>query len=112
MKWYKHVSDSLDDPFIQDLLDEFNSDGYLVFFGILEIMAREFKAESPGKVEVSCRFCQRKLRLSWKKINKILDFCSKNDRIYAETNGSRVSLNCPKLKEMCDNWTSRKLQKT
>ena len=36
MKWFKHVSDSLDDPLIYDLMTEFGSDGYLVFFGVLE----------------------------------------------------------------------------
>ena len=45
MKWFKHISDSLDDPFIFELLDLFGADGYLVFFGVLEIYSREFKPE-------------------------------------------------------------------
>jgi len=109
MKWFKHISDSLDDPFIQDLMDEFGSDGYLVYFGILEILSREFTDKSPGKVEVSHRFCTRKLRLSWHKISTILLFCQKEGKVFVEDNGRKITINCPKFKDMCDNWTKRKL---
>lgn len=109
MKWFKHISVSLDDPFIQDLMDEFGSDGYLVFFGILEMMSREFDIESPGKVTLPLRFCRRKLRLSWRKISTILAFCHKEGRILVSENGNKVTLNCPKLKDLCDNWTKRQL---
>ena len=40
MKWFKHISDSLDDPFIFDLMTEFKSDGYVVFFGVIEIYSK------------------------------------------------------------------------
>ncbi len=110
MKWFKHITDSLDDPFIQDLMDEFGSDGYLVFFGILEMMGREFDPKSPGKVTLPRRFCRRKLRLSWQKISTILEFCEQNNRFFVEDNGRQVTINCPKLKDLTDNWTKRLLR--
>jgi len=110
MKWLKHISDSLDDPFIQDLIDEFKSDGYLVFFGILEMMAREFDIENPGKVTLSHNFIRRKLRLSWHKISTILQVCDSEGRILVSDNGHKTTLNCPKLKELCDDWTQRQLR--
>jgi len=109
MKWFKHISDSLDDPFISDLIDEFGSDGYIVFFGTLEMLSREFDVKSPGKVTVSRNYFRRKVRLSWHKCSTILKFCEKNNRIFASENGSNVTLNCPKLEEMLDDWTKRKL---
>ena len=110
IKWFKHISDSLDDPFIQDLIDEFGSDGYLVFFGTLEIISREFNIKSPGIVEVSRRYFTRKVRLSWHKCSTILKFCENEERFFVKENGRRIEINCPKLKDLCDNWTSRLLQ--
>lgn len=61
MKWFKHISDSLDDPFIFDIVNQFGGDGYLVFFGILEIYAREFKPELGWKLNVSRGYLRKKL---------------------------------------------------
>jgi len=72
MKWYKHISDSLDDPFIFDLMSEFRSDGYVVFFGILEIYSREFSPENQWKLVVSLSYLHQKLRVSPSKVKKIL----------------------------------------
>ena len=110
MKWFKHISDSLDDPFISDLLDEFGSDGYLVFFGILEIISREFNIKTPGKVEVSHNYLRRKLRLSWHKVSTILNFCEKKGKFFVSDNERQIVINCPKYKHMLDDWTFRKLR--
>jgi hypothetical protein len=110
MKWFKHISDSLDDPFIADLINEFHGDGYLAFFGILEMMSREFDVETPGKVSLSYKYIQHKLRIRRNKLNRILEFCQRNERILYESNGKYVYLNCPKLKEMCDEFTQKLLK--
>ncbi len=110
MKWFKHISDSLDDPFISDLIDEFGSDGYLVFFGILEMMSREFDTKNPGKVTLSHHFIRRKLRLSWHKVSTILKYCEKEGRFFVNDSGGKININCPKLKEYCDDWTNRVLR--
>ncbi|MCK5605369.1 hypothetical protein KAR91_25990 [Candidatus Pacearchaeota archaeon] len=110
MKWFKHISVSLDDPFIQDLMDEFGSDGYLVFFGTLEMMSREFNTESPGIVTLPHNFIRRKLRLSWHKISTIYRFCEKEGRFFVTDNGRKITINCPKLKDLCDDWTKKLLR--
>jgi len=61
LKWFKHISDSLDDPFIFNLLEMFGGDGYLVFFGVLEIYSREFKPEPGWKLNVSRGYLRQKL---------------------------------------------------
>ncbi len=48
MKWYKHLSGSLNNSFTFDLVEKFGGDGYMVFFGTLEIMADEFDIHNPG----------------------------------------------------------------
>ena len=60
MKWFKHISDSLDDPFIFDLLDQFGADGYLIFFGVLEIYSREFKPEAGWQLCVTRSYLKKK----------------------------------------------------
>lgn len=106
MKWYKHISDSLDDPFIFDLMTEFGSDAYVVFFGVLEIYSREFSAEKNWKLVVSLTFFHQKLRISPKKIKKIL---SKIHKWETEFDENKVSVFIPKFTELLDEWTARKL---
>jgi hypothetical protein len=77
IKWFKHVSDSLDDPFIVELLDEFGAEAYLVFFGIIEIYSREFSPENQWKLDVTLPFFHRKLHTSPSKIKKILSKITK-----------------------------------
>ena len=46
MKWFKHLTGSLKDPMVSDAITEFGGDGYLVFFGILDMMAEDFNVDS------------------------------------------------------------------
>ena len=110
MKWFKHITDSLDDPFIFDLVSHFKGDGYMVFFGTLEIMSREFNIETPGICEISLKFLAKKLQLSVRFITKVLDFCAKNERIFYSIKNDRITLNCPKLIKMCDEFTQKALK--
>ena len=110
MKWFKHISDSLDDPFIFDLVNNYGGNGYLVFFGTIEIMAREFNADSPESCKVSLKFLSQKLQLSVRFILKVLDFCSENNRIFYKLDGLLIGLNCPKLIKLCDEFTQKTLK--
>lgn len=106
MKWFKHISDSLDDPFIFDLMTEFKSDGYVVFFGIIEIYSREFLKENDWKLVISLSFLHQKLRISPSKIKNIL---LKIDKWKVSFEGSQVSIFIPKFTELMDEWTMRKI---
>ncbi len=111
MKWFKHITTSLDDPFIFELIDKYGSDGYTVYFGTIEIMAREFDIENPGKCRISAKYLRKKLQLSVKKVSKILNFCSEKEKIYVKFEKSNILLNCPKLKEMTDEYTQKMVKK-
>ena len=115
MKWYKHISDSLDDPFICDLMDDFGPSAYLVFFGVLEIYARENKIisksntnpkENDHNLIVSWSYLHHKLKISSQKIKKILSKITKWKII---DNGEQVSIYIPKFEELMDEWSTRKL---
>ena len=118
MKYFLHISTSLDDPFISDLVDKFRSDGYLAFFGILEIMSREFDVKAPGFLDVSLKVLRKKLRFSAPKVRKFLNIFQEKQRIFLQkewvdpvTGYTFFRLYCPKLKDLCDNYTQRMLGK-
>ena len=109
MKWFKHISDSLDDPFIYELMDEFGSDGYVVFFGIIEIYSREFRTENGWKLETIPSYFHKKLLISPKKIKKIL---SKIHKWEVEITDEKISIFIPKFKELMDESTMKKLRES
>lgn len=109
MKWYKHVSDSLDDPFIFELMDEFGADGYLVFFGTLEIYSREFSLKDDWKLSITWSYLHQKLRISRTKLQKILSKIYKWEVSFTNTH---LIIFIPKFKELIDNWTLRQIPKT
>jgi hypothetical protein len=47
VKWYKHMSNMIDDPKIRRLVKKFGSDGYAVYNVIIERIVRRLETESP-----------------------------------------------------------------
>ena len=115
MKWIKHITDSADDPDIDDAITLFGSDGYYVFFRTLEVMGREFDVKKSGQNVFSATFFYKKFRLPAKKVDKVLAFYSKRKRIiFEKLDGDElpsVHLNCPKLGELCDEYTRKELKR-
>ena len=110
MKWYKHISDSLDDPFIFDLLDRFGSDGYLVFFGVLEIYSREFKTEVGWNLSVTQAYLKQKLhKRQGTLVENILKHISNSGKWNVSFDSGKVIVFIPKFTELMDEWTQRKL---
>lgn len=110
MKWFKHISDSLDDPFIFDLMTEFGSDGYVVFFGIIEIYSREFKTEVGWNLSITRSYLKQKLRKRQDTlIVKSLEHIKNSGKWEVEFNGEQVTIFIPKFRELLDEWTLRKL---
>ena len=108
MKWFKHITDSLDDPFIEELLHKFGAKGYLVFFGTIEIVARECR-ELDSFVKLPWRFCHRKVKLSRNSYETILNFCATSGRFEIKRDGDNFLIRIPKLAELKDNYTQDKL---
>jgi hypothetical protein len=109
MKWFKHITDSLDDPFIFELMEQFGSDGYLTFFGVVEIYAREFQTENDWKLTVSWNYLHKKLLVSSQKLKKILSKIHKWDINYTDTH---VTIFIPKFKQLLDESTLKKLRES
>ena len=113
MQWYKHSCGKGKDPDIEDAISLFGVDAYYVFYRTLEIMGMEFDVNTPGENSFSITFFKSMFRMKWKTIVKILEFFSERKRILFEfSNNDRmqqISLKCPKLKSLCDEYTRKQL---
>ena len=78
-------------------------------------MSREFNVENPGKSTFSIGFIRKKFHISSKKVVKILKYYDKKKRIFiTETDLDglpAISLYCPKLQELTDEYTQKLLTK-
>jgi hypothetical protein len=118
MKWYKHGAQSLNDAVISEAIAEFGGDGYLAFFGTLELMADEFDIFNPGIMSFSWRFLRKNLQLSRQKLTEIYSYFDEK----AKENQSKdkgflvlfaddgVTINCKKLAKLCDTHTQKLLR--
>jgi len=111
MKWFKHLSGSLNNSDIFEAIEKFGSDGYLVFFGTLELIADEFDPNNPGIYQISTKKLTKNLQLSRQKVIKILKYFHEKKRILIEEQGNYLLLNCPRLAELSDEYTKRQLKK-
>ena len=117
MKWYKHFTDSLSDPFIEELMDNFSHAGYVAWFGLIEIICKENGNKLTGKLEISPTYLKRKLRISSAKLRQIFNFCSTEGKLLFDFSQEKWSFDFPKVAEIKDNYikdlqvTSKKLSK-
>lgn len=105
MKWFKHMTDSLDDPFIHDLMDEFGATGYLAFFGLIEIIGKENGHNVTGKLSVSPTYLRRKLRTSQGKLRQVYDFCQTFGKLSVRFSEKLWEFEFIKMAEIKDNYT-------
>lgn len=108
MKWFKHKTGSHDDPDISDAWDLFGEFGYVGFFVILEIYGEEYShRDSEEFITISKTFLRRKLRKSWTKVELLLNFYSKTERVLSKNSGERIMLKIPNYIELASNWSKR-----
>jgi len=111
LRWFKHKNESLNDPDISDLIDEFGGDGYMVFFGTLELISRNWKQSVDGKVTFSIKFLRKNFRISSQRLHNIFTFQKFYKRICSEFSEKEVTLFCPDFVDLLDNWSDREVKK-
>lgn len=111
MDWFKHKTGSLDDPDFSAIIDKFGSDGYMMFFGLLEIYGREYSnIDSDNFLSIRLAFVARKLRKSSAKVQKFLNFCGKSiskPRFEYRIDGDILVYKAPDFIQLSSNWTIR-----
>ncbi len=105
MKWFKHMTDSLDDPFIQSLLDKYSHAGYVAWFGLIEIICKENGANLTGNLKISPTFLKRKLRISEAKLRQVFNYCSTFGKLSVDFQKEMWVFSFPKILEIKDNYS-------
>lgn len=111
MKWFCHQTDSLDDDFIQDLIEHHGLEGYGFYFAIIEKIARLWEGEGIPVIRIRPRTIESELRLSPEIARRMLEFCADSGKlifIHEEGNGKFWNIQCPKLEDYADEYIKRK----
>ena len=92
-------------------MDRYGSEGYLVFFGILEIYSREFKPEPNWKLSITRAYLKQKLHKRQDTLPvKILKHIQKSGKWEVLFEYDQLTIFIPKFHEMVDEWMGRKLR--
>jgi hypothetical protein len=105
VKWFKHYSDALDDPFVQGLMDEFEHQGYVAWFGLIEIVSKENGKNLTGKLSISPQYLRRKFRVSPSKLRQIYHYCATFGKLSVNFSEKKWEFDFPKVLELKDNYT-------
>jgi hypothetical protein len=112
MEWFKHSTGSHEDPDISDAWDTFGDAGPVVFWTILEVFGVEYSHLKDGWLTLSVPYFERKLRRKYKKVEKILEFYEKRERILFQKSDLEISITIPKFIKIASNWTVRPKEET
>lgn len=111
MKWFKHLTGSLDDPFIYELMDQFGSFGYVCFFRILEVYSNEFRTDPNWKLKVTRSYLKSKLH---KRQDKLVLNCLKvianSGKWEIDIDDKYVTIYINKFRRLLDDSTLRKIR--
>jgi len=99
---------------VYDLIANFKGDGYLVFFGLLDLMSKDFDINNPGTNTFSIKYVTKNLQVSRRFLTKVLDFIGKHPKekgkIFYTIEGTNITVKCKRLKNLCDTWTQKQLR--
>lgn len=102
------MTDDLDDPFVQGLIEEFGGDGYLVYFGTVSLLCRQQTKENlTGNFEFSVSFLRKKFQVSAKKLAKIYQFSETFRKLSCHFSEKKVQVSIPKILDIADDWTKK-----
>jgi hypothetical protein len=115
MKWFKHLVDSGSDPDLQEAVYLFGPEAYYIFFRTLEILAREYKDETPGENTFLYETYRKNYQVSSRKLLETLEFFHEKNRIlmkvFKEKKYLYIKLKCPKLVELTEQTSTKRVQK-
>jgi hypothetical protein len=109
----------LNDPLIFEAIEEFGGDGYMIFFGILELLADDFNIHDPGVSRISIKKLSKNFQISARKLTNILHFFDKKAKnsekkvqsFHVDFDGRHVIIRCHKFRKLCDEYTRVKMSK-
>ena len=97
------------DPDIFSIREKFGNDGYVVFFGCLEFITRNYNQQNQDKsFTFPEKLLRKTFRISAQKFRNILTFKPFSERILSKIDGNTITLTCPKLEDMIEGYGRQK----
>jgi hypothetical protein len=112
IRWFKHISTSRNDPAIRLLLANFGFEGYGLYWTILEIIAENLDCRNITSATMTAKQWCNSVKISPKKFQKILLFCSENFGFIVKNNAKLITINCPKLLKYRDEYSRKQGRKS
>jgi len=104
MRWFKHDALAHNDEKIRELIHEFGVEGYGVYMIVLELVAEKIDQDLSPLITVSDQVLREKMRVSRKKLVKILSFFDQKAMAFSKFHGKYWDISCPNLLSRLDNW--------
>lgn len=107
MKWFKHFSDAHDDEIMDQMIERFGVESYGVWWIILERIAYQMGDSNKTSVTYPAKTWRKVTKISPQKLKKVVSFLQENKKLFLETSEDLITIDCPKLLEIRDEWTKR-----
>lgn len=115
MKWIQHHSNAGRDEVISGLRDRFGTEGYGVWWLIVETIAEQIHNDPRDSADYSLKKWREITGISVKKLQKILSFLEKHGKILVENSEKDgivgLKIRMPKVLEIADEYTKKHLSK-
>jgi DNA-directed RNA polymerase subunit M/transcription elongation factor TFIIS len=102
MKWFKHLTNAMDDLFVKDIERKFGDSGYAFWFKTLELIGNHGEK---GLVTISWSNYLEKLHKRRTQVELMLDFCSTSGKLLVTKKENELIIECKKFAEYSDNYT-------
>lgn len=108
MKWFKHMTGSMDDEKLSAVIDELGIEGYGFYWGLLEIVADKLDASNDTTCQFSAQKWGKFFRFSAKKFQKFAQILAENHLISLENSENFIKIDIPNLLKYRDNYQKNK----
>ena len=104
IRWFKHISTARNDPSMRMLIAEFGYEGYGIYWTVLEKIAENLNSQNGTSATMTAKQWANSGKISSKKLQKIIEFCAKNEMFSIEIAQKYITINCPKLLKYRDEY--------
>ena len=96
--------------FVRRLVEQYKGTGYMIYFGILELMGSNFRPETPGVLRTNWTQIQYIFRVQRKTVKKVLKYIENEGKFRVYEEGDTIVITCPKFAELADRYAKRVLR--
>lgn len=112
MRWFKHMTNSIDDEKISKLVDECGLEGYGFFWRVLEMIAAQVDDDGKNYCSYSKRAWCNKLAIKHQTWSKLIASCDQAGLFEVSDDGQMITLKSPNILKYRDEYSKKKGRKS